>query len=103
MGGTAAAVIPINVERLAFHGYRVEGTKELACQFCVSNYDKEHKTQSKIAFVHNAQEAAISVHAQLVICAEHLRELADKAEELAPEPWDSGSDPLYQRGTGSAG
>ncbi len=89
MGGTAAAVLPINSEHFDFHGFDVEATRDLGCRFCPPKHEAaQRNSRPTIAFVSDTRDAAVRVHGQLVICADHLRELADMAEQLAPEPWN---------------
>jgi hypothetical protein len=86
--GVAAAVRPINVETFDFHGREVSATRDIPCEFCRPQYDvPEPRFKPAISFSAGGEESGLTVSAHIAICADHLRELAQKAEELAPEPW----------------
>jgi len=63
-------------------------TKDLPCEFCGLQFDvAEPPRKPAISFSASASESGLRVSSHIVICADHLRRLAEKAEELAPEPW----------------
>jgi hypothetical protein len=95
---SAAAVLPINSEHFDFHGYDLSASRDLRCLFCPPRHEvRDASWPPGIAFLSQSRDEALQVHAQLTICAEHLRELADKAEHLTPERWSPERDDLTRR------